>query len=80
LAPLSPKDLGITGFSPRTAFTGDLLLEVSGVGNEAKADASASGMRDAVVGTEGVISRLTKSLELRLRGLDFSDVVSAVAD
>jgi len=82
---ISLPDLGITELRPRCALTGALLLEIPGVGNEAKADALASHMRRSLDGMDGVsISRPSRSHELRLRGLDLSvtvgDVASAVAD
>lgn len=66
---------------PRRAITGALLFEVRGVGNNDKADVLAGKLREVMAQRDDVkVSRPTKTVEIRITGLDDSVTSQEVAE
>lgn len=74
--------LGITALRFRQAVTGARILEVPGVMSGEKADSLAEKIKEAINNEDIKVSRPTKSVEVRISGLDDSvtkeEVVAAV--
>ncbi|XP_020298963.1 uncharacterized protein LOC109863171, partial [Pseudomyrmex gracilis] len=69
---IDPRAFGIDAVRPRRAVTGALLIEIPGEDNEAKADKLAAAMSPLAEEMGAKVSRPTKTVELRIRGLEDS--------
>lgn len=73
-------DLGITEVKSKSAITGGLIIEIPGENSEERADKLCNAMKAALSHIDVRVARLTKTCEIRIRGLDNSVTPEEVAE